>query len=258
MKTFMVAIISFIAGLVPLVLGSLIFVGIIENYKSDSDLKIKILEDYFIPTRELVSSCLKSQNELFLLYPSYSASLRLFYEEVTHLYDNKNLNSNPNYEIVLKSVADSHFATANDLNEVKKEVELCKVKAIESLEILSIATGTYNEFIKSSKTRAISLNSLEEKVNSQRRDNTSEITVDDVKSLMRGIGTIDFNSEKGQNELKEEMEKVLPIIEKNTEIMSHAEKSKYDIESLYYSEIMRATSTHISEKFESRFMGWLI
>jgi hypothetical protein len=242
---------------IPLFLGSLIFVGVIENYKDDSSLKIKLLEDYFKPSRELVSSCLKSQNELYLQYPAYSSSLRLFSEEFTHLIDNPTLNSNPDYEIILKAVANTHFKSGERLEKLKIEVEKCKVKVFQSLEVLSIATGSFDKFTELSKDRAKSLNSVFKTRSNENKENTSEIEVVDLQSMMRSIATIDFSSMKGQLEFKQKMKEMLPIIESHSEIMSKTELQMYKIESGFYSKVREETSKRISEKFKDGFLSWL-
>lgn len=90
------------ATLLTLALGSFIFVGILEDYKSDDSIKVKQLEDYFKPARTLANSCLKQQNQLYLHYPQNGSSLRLLFDAMSNLMENPQLERNPNYELVLK------------------------------------------------------------------------------------------------------------------------------------------------------------
>lgn len=244
-------------SIIPLLLGSLIFVGVVENYKDDSVLKVKILEDYFKPSRELVTSCLKRQNELYLQYRRSSSSFRLFYEELTHLIDNPSLNSNSDYEHILKGVAETHFESANKLETLKQEVEKCKIEAFHSLELLSIVTGYFDKFTELSKNRAESLNLIYKIRSSESKANTSGIEVNDLKFLMRSIVTIDLSSKKGQSEFKQKMDYMIPIIEKHSEIMTETEIKMYEIEDSFYSRVREETSMLISGKFKSGFLKWL-
>ncbi|MAD54076.1 MAG: hypothetical protein CMF18_08395 [Idiomarinaceae bacterium] len=246
-----------VLSIISLFLGSLIFVGVIENYKDDSNLKVKLLEDYFKPSRELTSSCLKRQNDLYLQYPMYSSSLRLFSEEMTHLLNNPSLNSNPDYELALKAVAETHMKSGEKLKALEKEVKKCKVEVFQSLEVLSLATGTFNEFTELSKNRAESLKSIYKTRSNERKANTSGISVTELQSMMRSIFTIDFSSKKGQQELQQKMKRMLPVIEKNSEIMSKTEMQLYKAESKFYSDVRQETSKQISNKFKDGFLTWL-
>jgi hypothetical protein len=242
---------------IPLFLGSLIFLGVIENYKDDSNLKVKLLEDYFKPSIALTSTCLKSQNDLYLQYPMYSSSLRLFSEEMTHLIDNPSLNSNPDYELVLNAVAETHMKSDEKLKVLEKEVEKCKIAVFQSLEVLSLATGTFNEFTESSKNRANSLNSAYKIRSNESKANTSDVDVTDMQSLMRSIASIDLSSKTGQQEFKEKMQLMLPVIEKHSEIMSKTEIQMYKAESKFYSEVRKEASRKISNNFKDGFLNWL-
>lgn len=244
-------------SIIPLFLGSLMFVGVIENYKDDSNLKVKLLEGYFKPSRALASTCLKSQNDLYLQYPMYSSSLRLFSEEMTRLIDSPSLNYNPDYELVLKAVADTHMKSDEKLKVLEKEVEKCRVAVFQSLEVLSLATGTFNEFTESSKNRAKSLNSAYKIRSNESKASTSDIDVTDMQSLMRSVASIDFSSKKGQQEFKEKMQLMLPVIEKHSEIMSKTEIQMYKAESKFYSEVRKEASRQISNKFKDGFLTWL-
>ncbi|WP_313548950.1 hypothetical protein [Pseudomonas sp.] len=242
---------------IPLFLGSLIFVGVIESYKDESTLKLKILEEYFKPSREISSACLKTQNELYLQYPMYSSSLRLFSEEMTHLIDNPSLNSNAEYEIILKTLAENHFESAKKLKDLQEKVEICKVQAFHSLEILSLVSGTFDEFTELSKSRAGALNSAYETRSIESKENTSNVKITDMQTLMRGIATTNLASIKGQNEFKQKMADILPFIERYSEIMSRTETQMYKSEGEFYSKARAAASTQISNKFKGGFLAWL-
>lgn len=242
---------------IPLFLGSLVFAGVIESYKDESTLKIKILEEYFKPTREITSTCLKSQSELYLQYPIHSSSLRLFSEEMTHLIDNPSLNSNPDYELVLKSLAETHFKSAKKLQDLQEKVENCKIQAFHALEVLSLASGTFDKFTELSKSRADTLNLAYKTRGIESKENTSNANIIDAQALMRGIATTDITSIKGQKEFKKKMADMLPIIEKHSEIMSRTETQMYKSESEFYSKARAAASTQISNKFKGGFLAWL-
>ncbi|MDO7926718.1 hypothetical protein Q6A51_08000 [Pseudomonas sp. KFB-139] len=82
---------QFSISIVTLVLGSFVFVGVIENYKSDESIKVSQLEAYFKPAREAANACLKKQNELFLHYPEYGGSFSLLFGELNRLFENPEL-----------------------------------------------------------------------------------------------------------------------------------------------------------------------
>lgn len=242
---------------IPLFLGSLMFVGVIENYKDESSLKVKLLEDYFKPSRELISACLKSQNELYLQYPMSSASFHLLYDEMAHLIDNPSLESNYDYGVILKSVMETYFKSNDKLKSLEKNVEDCQTKVFQSLEVLSLATGTFDKFTVLSKNRANSLNLAYKTRSDKGKLNVTDIDSTDMQTMMRSLASKEFSSAKGKQKLKQNMQNMLPIIDKYSEIMSETGIQIYKIESDFYFKVKDEASIQISNKFKGGFLTWL-
>ena len=244
--------------IIPLFLGSFVFIGVIENYKNDSMLKIKILEDYFKPSRQQVADCLKKQNSLFLKYPEPPAHLKLFTKEMFHLIENPSLNGNADYEVVLEALISTYQKSAKELEQLEIETEQCKTDVFRSLETLAIVTGSFDEFSRYSEQRAQQLNAASKIKSDQNKKNRGSLEVDDLQNLMRSIATANFESREGQEEFKLKMTQMLPVIESHGEIMSSFEKRVFDIENDFYSNVRTETSTKISELFEEGFFGWIL
>lgn len=244
-------------SIIPLCLGSFVFIGVIENYKNDSELKSKLLEDYFKPSRELVTDCHTKHNELFIKYPNPPAQLRLFSEEMVHLMDNPSLNGNRDYGLILEALAKTHHDSTKELKNLEVQVKECKVDVFRSLETLSIATGAFDEFTYFSKERSTKLNSIYKSRSEESKENTGDIEVDDLKEAMRSIATIDFESKEGREKFKSQMNSMLPVIEKHAEIMSRTEQEIFNADNEFYSKVREETSGRISNLFKEGFFGWI-
>jgi len=244
-------------NIIPLFLGSFVFIGVIENYKNDSELKIKLLEDYFKPSRELVADCHSKHNDLFLKYPSPPAQLRLFSEEMVHLMNNPSLKGNRDYDLILEALAKTYQESTKELKDLEILVKECRVDVFRSLETLSIAAGAFEEFAELSKEHSRKLNSIYKSRSKESKENTGGVGIDDLKGIMRSIATINFESKEGQEKFKLQMNSMLPVIEKHAEIMSRTEQEIFDADNEFYSKVRIETSARISDLFKEDFFGWI-
>ena len=244
-------------SIIPLFLGSFIFIGVIENYKKDSNLKIQILEKYYKPSRQLVADCQKKNNDLFLAYRKPPRHLRLFSEEMIHLLNNPSLNANRNYGQLLEALAKTYQDSTNELKKMEKEVETCKVEVFRSLETLSIATGCFEEFSEFSAQRSKKLNEIYGLRSDRSKKNTQEANMIDPKDLLRDIATVKIKSKEDGEKFKAIVNKMLPVIERHGEIMSQTEESVFKVEGEFYSKIRNETSEKLNELFKEGFFGWI-
>ncbi|NOI73998.1 hypothetical protein [Vibrio owensii] len=246
------------ATLLTLALGSFIFVGVLEDYKSDDSIKVKQLEDYFKPSRTLANSCLKQQNKLFLHYPQNGTSLRLLFDAMHNLMENPELERNHNYQLVLKGLLHNLQSTQKTQSELPDAVQKCREQVFLSLEALSIATGTFEYFSEQATKRDQRLNDLDKKYREKLKQSNGDFDSEELVSMMYQIGSLRPGSEQDIQELLVEFRQKLPMIERNSLIQAEIEQEKYKIEAEFFSEIRNKSAIEINAGFKQGFFSWLI
>jgi len=244
-------------SLVTLVLGSFIFVGVLENYKSDEELKLKQLEEYFKPARESVSACLEMQNELYLHYPQYSGSMKLMFGELKNLINNPELNANRQYGIILDGYAKHLISVQETQKKLPQEVEKCRKETFLKLESLAIVTGSYEFFKKKSEARANKLNSIDKKFREALKRNNGDLNEEKIIQMVRDFGKLNAQSEDEWEKLILDFSEKLPIIEGYGTALYEAEVSKYKVESEFFRAIRNNAAQEIDERFKQGFFSWL-
>ncbi|WP_019278129.1 hypothetical protein [Vibrio coralliilyticus] len=245
------------ATLLTLALGSFIFVGILEDYKSDDSIKVKQLEDYFKPARTLANSCLKQQNQLYLHYPQNGSSLRLLFDAMSNLMENPQLERNPNYELVLKGLLHNLQSTQKTQSELPEAVEKCRAQVYLSLEALSIATGTYDYFSLHAAARNKKLNELDKKYREKLKQSNGDFDGNDLVKMMYQIGSVRPGSDQDIKVLVTKFSDKLPMLERASLIQAEIEQEKYEIEAEFFSKIRKKSASEINAGFKQGFFSWL-
>lgn len=244
-------------SLITLVLGSFIFVGVLENYRGDESIKSSQLENYFKPAREAGNICLKKQNDLFLHYPQYGGAFLLLFSELNHLVDNPRLDSSVEYGMVLEGYAKYLSGVLEAQNYLPSEVEECREAVFLKLEALSIVTGIYDRFVEASSKRADSLNAVDKNLRYTLKENVKGLDGDELLRMLRRFGEVDMRSEEGLKELVLSFGDKLTIIQEYSVAMAKAEQEKYDIEAEFFSVIRSESASRINSSFKQGFFSWL-
>lgn len=242
----------------PILLGSLIFAGVIEHYKNDSTLKTKILDEHFKSAREISEDCLKKQNSLFLSYREEPAQLTLLARELLNLIDHPELNREPNYGILPEALLKSYKDATTSRKELESQVKQCRGNAFRALEVLSISTGTFDEFSKDADIRATSANRIYQTRSEEIKKLKNNVENIDLQEMMRELAISDLDSREVQNSWKARIEQTLPIIEKSGEIYGHTEEQLYECESEFYASGRKRAAQSLSRLFKEGFLGWLL
>ena len=248
---------EYVKQLLVLVLGSFIFVGVLEDYKSDDSIKVEQLESYFMPARVMANSCLKQQNELFLHYPQNGTSLHLFFDAMTHLMKNPKLEKNYNYELVLKGLLHNLQSVQKIQAELPQAVEMCREEVFLSLEALSIATGSFEYFSIQADKRIERLNDLDKKYRKKLEQSNGDFDSKEIVKMLYQIGSLQPGSDKDTKKLLLEFNQKLPIIERASLIYAEREQEKYQIETEFFSEIRKKSASKINSRFKQGFFSWL-
>jgi len=245
-------------SLITLVLGSFIFVGILENYKSDESIKVKQLEDYYNPSREAVNACLKRQNELYLHYPNYGGSFRLLFDELKSLMKKPALKSSHQYGLLLEAYGKNLREVQSIQKELPIKVEECRSDVFLKLENLAIVTGSFDYFSLEAKKRAEHLNAIDKVFREKLKENNGEFKPEDLVLLMRKFGEIDHSSEEEWKKLILEFDVMLPMLENYSMILTEIEIEKYKVESNFFNSVRVEAAKHLNSRFEQGFFSWLI
>ncbi|MEX0291418.1 MAG: hypothetical protein AB3N14_20105 [Flavobacteriaceae bacterium] len=246
-----------ILNILPVCLGSFIFLGLIENYKNESSLKVKILEMYYQPSREIVASCQKSHNQLYLKYPVPSNQLKLTFDELIKMSEEPKSYQSKSHEILLHALTKAFETSQKEVELLEDEVKKCRTKVFRALESLAIATGSFDKFNKLAKQASIDINNVYKERTRMAKENARKITPKDLIRMLRNVTEIDFESLEGRKELKSKIQYISPFLAKHSEIMSKTEEEIYLIDLNFNQQIRLLTSSELSEQFEVGFLGWL-
>ena len=247
-----------ILSVVTLVLGSFIFVGILENYKSDESIKIKQLEAYFKPAREAANSCLKKQNDLFLHYPNYGGSFKLMFDELNNFFNNPDLSRNHQYSLVLEGLAQGMFDAIKKQNQLPSSVDKCRDEVFLKLESLAIATGTFEYFSRKAKIRSDKLNQIDRQFREKLKDITQGIDAKKLIGMMRQFGTLNPGSDNEMKKLIMDFEDKIPVIEAYSMQLAETEQKKYFVEFEFFGKIREKSAERINSRFKQGFFSWLL
>jgi hypothetical protein len=245
-------------SVITLALGSFIFVGVLENYKSDESIKFKQLEEYFKPAREAANLCLKKQNELFLHYPNYGGTLKLMFGELSHLIDNPELDGNYQYGLLLEGYTKNMLDAQKKQKELPPIVDACRQEVFLKLESLSIATGTFEYFSELAKRRSARLNVIDQQFRDKLKKSNKGMDEDELIDMMRQFGTMNPHSKDEMKALILDFGSKLPMIEAYSIYLAETEQDKYNVESEFFGEIRDKSADNINSRFKQGFFSWLL
>ena len=242
--------------IITLLLGSLIFVGIIENYKSDESIKLTQLEKYFIKTRKEALECRVKHNKLIKHYASYGDNIALMFNELKHVMDNPELMNNPKQNIVMKSYADTLLNMNREQNKLPQKIVDCRNDLYLNLESLAIITGSYEYFSEQSLRRDSELefihNDLKEKLSTK----FGSSFMQELHQMLRKF--ISISTEEEMKALILENEDKVKLMQEFSEINSNSELEKFKAQDKFYANIRNRSAEKLSDKFSYGFLSWLI
>ncbi|MDO7926719.1 hypothetical protein Q6A51_08005 [Pseudomonas sp. KFB-139] len=138
------------------------------------------------------------------------------------------------------------------------EVAGCREDVFLKLEILSIVTGSFDEFVGASLKRANLLNTIDGRFRRELKENTKGADVDELIKMLRKIGDTDVMSEEAMKEMVADFSAKLPVIEKYSEALAKAEQEKYNVEYEFFSVVRQESASRINSRFRQGFFSWLL
>lgn len=243
--------------IITLVFGSFVFVGIIENYKSDESIKIKQLESYFKPAREAAHSCLKTQNDLYIHYPSYGGAFELFFAALENMRKKPELERSHQYGLYLEAYVKNLEQVKKTQEELPVQVRKCRAEVYLKLEALAIATGTFEFFMAESRKRDKLLNQIDKEFRTKLKENNKSMTAEDLLKMLNKFGELNMNSKNEIKKMISEFSEMLPVIKAYSLALAETEKKKYKVEAEFFSKIRIKSAEHINNRFKQGFFSWL-
>lgn len=223
---------TFLQNLVLLCLGSLIFAGIIEAYKSDLTTDKSLVKEYYRPLRDTVSTCLPLQNQLFLKHGELAGNYQLIFDEINHMFAKPEITNSANYQIYPMSVMKAHSSVKLEIQQLIEKVSKCRIDVYQKYEELALATGTYRQYKKLSEAHFKILNEGHKAREAAIPLEIKEMDPNVLVQLMRDLATLDLSTDVAKASFKSQMDLIAPPV-------IAYEMTKMDSEQLAFKENQR-------------------
>lgn len=169
---------SLFLGLIPLVIGTLIFGVILESYKSDLNFRSDIMKEYYSP---LINKERQCSNISESLSNDYVQKVNIYSELISRYHANKD-GSGPRLTEEYKSYLLALLKKAYEYNDNSdnhyKELVACRQEMYQDFINIALVTGTVDEFHSYNNKLNESLTKL---------DAESKNKKEEVKTLLSGL-----------------------------------------------------------------------
>ncbi|WP_267779466.1 hypothetical protein, partial [Vibrio cholerae] len=239
---------AFLQNLLLLCLGSLIFAGIIEGYKSELNSDKNLVKDYYRPLRDTVSTCIPLQNQLFLKHGELAGNYQLILNEIAHMFANPEITNSANYQIVPMSIMKAHSSVQLEVQQLAEKVSKCKVEVYQKYEELALATGTYSEYKKLSEVHFKAINEGHKAKNAAVPQEIKEMDPNILMQLMRDLATLDFSTDEAKMAYREKMDSIAkPVIEYEMVNMKYGQ-AEFQENQRFHNEVISVFLNEISAR----------
>lgn len=173
-------------GLIPLVLGTLIFGVILESYKSDLNFRADIMKDYYSPLINKERQCSSISKSLS---NDYVQKISL-YNELISRYNAHKDGSGPRLTEEYKSYLVALLKKTSEYNDNSeshyKELLTCRQEMYQDFINIALVTGTVDQFHKFNNKLSESLKKL---------DAESQQKNEEVKNVLSGVNVSEIINE---------------------------------------------------------------
>lgn len=242
---------------VPLLLGSFLFSGILEGYKSSLGDKKDIIDSYYRPTRALHASCSTKNLELADQYGKMAGSYQLLFNELKHALTHPELAAKPGYEIIFKALAKNTEELANAAKEQASSVRQCRIDLYIKYEELALVTGTYMQFKRFASVRDKALDKTDKQMKLKMEPYMAATNSEDMMELLRKIAPVESDiSQSPQKFLDEIAVYATPIVELN-QLFRTTELEKFNTEQAFFKSARNLFAREISARQSKGFFSYL-
>lgn len=243
--------------IIPLFLGSFLFAGVLENYKKDQGVQAELIKDYYRPMRELQGSCIASHNELFLKYTELSGSYQLMLNEMQHIFSTPVFKLSQEYEAIPISIIKANTQLKKKVEELEETVKQCRANLFLKYEELSLATGSYSEFMKLADRRANEINAVYSERKKKINESLKDIDPNQLIPLMRKFMALDLSDETNKSKLSGEINTIFNTLNQHGLIMAEYEQAIFQKENEFAQKLRDLFANEISNKHSDGFISWI-
>jgi hypothetical protein len=243
--------------IIPLLLGSLLFTGILEGYKSSLGEKKDIIDSYYRPMRALQTSCFRQHQQLIGKYGELSGNYQLQFNELKHMHDHPEVNASPGYGLIPKAIWSTYAELAKATPELTGAVSQCRNDLFIKYEELALVTGTYDKFIALAKTRDEKLIDINRQLQNDKDPLLDKISATDMMTLLRNLASPSFDKPEEQSKLLAEIAAYAEPVIKVNQLMMNAEQQSFDAERSFFSGTHDLFAREISARQSKSFLSYI-
>ena len=244
---------KFIYNLILITFGSFLFIGILENYKSDENIKIKILEEYFKPARASMNRCITEHNNYINTYSDYVGSFNYLFIAMEKIHNNPKILRNSDYLMWFKAILENYSENNKKIKDLPEKVNACHTDSFLKMETLAISTGMYDEYSTILESKVNKLNDLATKHSKNAKKVLGDFKEEDLLKILDNLLKSNFKSKKDIEELLSKKE----IMNSTHLLKVKYEQNRYKTYQDLFSNIREKSATKINELFKTSFFDWL-
>jgi hypothetical protein len=239
---------DFIQKLILLCLGSLVFSGIIEGYKSDLTSDKSLITEFYRPLRDSVSTCTPMHNQLFLKHGELAGSYQLMFDELQHMLLNPELAKNTNYQVYPMAVFKANSTLKLEVKHLKEQISKCRIKVYQKYEELALATGVYEEFKQLLKNHFQILNKGHKTRKDEIPQGIKDINSNDLVQLMRELTALDLSTPEKKSEFMNRVNKLATPVIENEIVSMNFEEAAFNENQRFHEELTSIFLVEISSR----------
>ncbi|MDD1001888.1 hypothetical protein [Pseudomonas sp. TNT2022 ID642] len=244
-------------AIVPLLLGSFLFSGILEGYKSSLGDKKDIIDSYYRPMRMLQASCAMQHQQLANQYGELAANYQLQFGELTHMLTEPESSASLGYEIIPKTIANTTRELSKTIHESNVAVRQCHVDLYIKYEELALVTGTYDKFKRLASTRDKRLGQVDRQLLTKRAPYLAAANTDEMMKLLRKLAISRSDKLLDQTQILKEIGAYAnPAIELNRLLMTN-ELDRFGTEQAFFTSTRNLFAREISSRQSKGFFSYL-
>lgn len=244
---------KFIYGILTIFIGSFLFTGILENYKNDAEVRSLLVEKYYIPARNSMTQCLSKHSEYINAYSDYMGTQELMYQELNRMKEDSKLVNNFDHVLWMKSLLEKHSENNKKFIKLQNEVDPCYTDALTKLELLSIVTGSYENYHESLTTESNKFNNKQKELSSKYTNMMGDFQLQDIVKIFNKFIESNFKSQEAMNELL----KTQDILNKSKSLWFEREQEKFKLYEKIFFDTDNQTALKINNMYKINFIDWI-
>lgn len=243
--------------IVPLLLGSFLFSGILEGYKSSLGDKKDIIDSYYRPMRALHALCAMRNQQLANQYGELAGLYKLQFDELTHMFTHPGVSSSAGYEVIPRTIASVNNELAKSTKELNETVRQCHVDLYIKYEELALVTGTYEKFKRLASSWKKKLEPIEEQLQVEKGPYLAAANTDEMMKLLRELATVQSDSSLDKEETLGKFKIYATSTVELNHLLMKAERQRFEVEQAFFRSARNLFAREISARQSKGFFSYL-